>query len=88
MSKQTVYFDFEGTAVITVTDAAPDDLLTRCDETWRDTFYPLFDTSDIYEHWTYNAAANGITDISELDGWADVEPGAVTLSIEDLDTHL
>ena len=49
---------------------------------WRDHLYNLHTEADVLDHWAYNAAANGVTDVSQLDGWADVPPGVVTFSVE------
>lgn len=33
------------------------------------------------EHLAYNAVANGIEDANRLDGWADLENGALTMRV-------
>lgn len=50
---------------------------------WRNVYYPLTTLGQVLEHWTFNAVQNGITDVSRLDGWADLDPGVVTVSVED-----
>lgn len=37
------------------------------------------------EHLAFNAVANGIEDASRLDGWADIEPGAVTMRLQNVE---
>ena len=48
---------------------------------FRLTLYDLFTEKDVLDHFTYNAVANGVNDASELDGWADLTPGQVTMDI-------
>ena len=48
---------------------------------WRNTFYDLRDESDVIEHFAFNALANGVNDASQLDGWADLPRGAVTMQV-------
>lgn len=44
---------------------------------WQDMFYAMDTEGDVVEHLAYNYIANGVETISRLDGWADVEAGAV-----------
>jgi hypothetical protein len=46
---------------------------------FRKTLYELRTQEEVLDHWAYNAACNGVTDASELDGWADLEKGQVTM---------
>lgn len=48
---------------------------------WRAQMYPLHTRNDVLNHLAINAATSGVTDISELDGWADVSPGEITAQI-------
>lgn len=48
---------------------------------FRLTLYDLFTEKDVLDHLVYNCAANGIDDASRLDGWADLEPGQVTMEV-------
>lgn len=42
------------------------------DDDWRKQFYPsIRRPQDLAEHFAYNAVANGITNLSQLDGFAD-----------------
>jgi hypothetical protein len=43
---------------------------------------------DVLKHWAFNASSNNIWDISELDGWADVEKGVVTMRAEVIDVEV
>lgn len=64
----------------------PEDWITRVGtREWRDSFYDMEEAADVYEHLAYNAIANGVTDISVLDGWGDIERGAIRFHVEDLD---
>lgn len=58
--------------------------------------FPYFNLNDgvrtpltkdqVVAHLAHNALSNGVTDINELDGWADYPAGAVTLHV--VDTHI
>lgn len=62
------------------------DAISRCGEKeWRDNFYnfsPENLSRDVLEHWATNAIANGIEDVSRLEGWADLDPGQITMRID------
>jgi len=50
--------------------------------TWRMThIYDIPDEDGIWKHLAYNAISNGVTDASRLDGWADLEPGQLTMFV-------
>lgn len=73
------------TVQVTIND---DSVVTRCIENedgWRDTFYRLETEDDVLEHLAYNCINNGVEDVSRLDGWADLEPGAATARIIDVE---
>lgn len=36
------------------------------------------------EHLAYNAVVNGVGDAKSLDGWVDLEPKSVTMTISDV----
>lgn len=55
---------------------------------WRSQFYGLRTTEQVIEHWIYNYLCNGVTDVSRLDGWADLAHGAVTFETEFSDLEL
>lgn len=48
---------------------------------WRDTFYDLDGENGVIEMFAYNAAANGVHRVSQLDGWGDVDLTAVTMNV-------
>lgn len=78
--------DFELT--IKFASDAPDDVLTRASDPgfpyWQMNGEPL--TADqTLEHLAHNALRNGVTDLSDLDGWADLLPGMATMAVTDLD---
>lgn len=52
---------------------------------WRSQFYDLHTEEDVAEHFVFNAVANGIYDVSDLEGWADVQKGAVRIEIDSTD---
>jgi hypothetical protein len=50
---------------------------------WRTHMYRHIKTrEDVLRHWAHNAVANGVTDVSDLDGWADVRRGTVTFLVD------
>jgi hypothetical protein len=52
---------------------------------WRSQFYDLHTEDEVAEHFVFNAVTNGIYDVSGLEGWADIQPGAVRVEIDDSD---
>lgn len=49
---------------------------------WQDIMYPLPDADDVLRHWAFNRVANGVSDPSLLDGWADLPAREVTVRID------
>lgn len=49
---------------------------------WCDIYYGRMDVDQVMEHLAYNCAANSVEDASRLDGWADLEPGVLTMSFD------
>lgn len=49
---------------------------------WRNIYYDITSREGVLEHLAYNAIANGVEDASRLDGWADLEPGAITMRVQ------
>jgi hypothetical protein len=46
--------------------------------------YPGLVTQDqLLDHLAYNALVNGVTDASRLDGWGDLERGALTMCVRE-----
>lgn len=82
------------TVHIDIDDGLCPDVITRCTENttavnglgesqgWRDTFYPLETEDQVYEHLAFNCLVNGVTDITRLDGWADVPEDAVRMWVD------
>ena len=60
----TLYF--EGSARIELDEA----VIEAVDDEWRDSFYDLYDASEIASHVGYNLIVNRIP-LSHMDGWAD-----------------
>lgn len=52
---------------------------------WRNTYYALRTREDVLEHFASNAVRNGVEDASRLDGWADLDPGVVTMRVDTVD---
>jgi len=48
------------------------------DPTWRESFYELLYEDEVLSHLLWNVTANHVTDISQLDGWADIPKGTIT----------
>lgn len=80
--------EMASTVVITASDDAPADWLTRVT---RDDFpYRHMDGSALseregLEHLAYNAVANGVEDASRLDGWSDLDRGVLTMRVLDIE---
>ena len=51
------------------------------DKEWRETFYNICTLQQLAEHFAYNRIANGIEDISMLDGFADQEESTVKMRV-------
>lgn len=81
-------FDVQVAANVQVTVRDGSDAITRVTgpggDEWRSMFYRLHTEQDVLWHWAYNAVANNVQDASRLDGWADLEPGDVTLDLESI----
>jgi hypothetical protein len=64
-------------------DIKDQDAIDRCfTDEWRSAMYNLRTEGEVLEHWAAIAIRNGTTDVSKLDGWADLEPGVVTMEIK------
>lgn len=88
-TRQRVYLDFDGLATISISKDAPTDVVRRyLNEEWASAHYSFDGDDGVYEHWVYNAIVNGITDIAELDGWADVPPGTVQIDLSNIHANL
>ncbi len=75
-------------ATVVVDDPEPFERVTGPDgDEWRSRFYDLYTDADVAEHLAFNAIANRIHDVSELEGWADVQPGLVRVEIDDTDVQ-
>jgi len=44
---------------------------------WRRQYYDYYSVADVAEHLTFNFIRNQVTDVRELDGFADQPPAAV-----------
>jgi hypothetical protein len=87
MSDRLYLCDVTIAASVTVHDPEPIERVTGPGgDEWRSQFYDLHTAEDVIEHFVFNAI-QGVHDITKLDGWADVDPAAVTIAIEDTDLH-
>jgi hypothetical protein len=69
--------------VIDIRDREPIERVTGPGgDEWRAHLYPLRTEDDVLDHWAYNAAMNGVVDVCQLDGWADVPAETVTFRVE------
>lgn len=53
------------------------------DPDWGGRLYGVMDQEEVLAHLAANCVNNGTVDATRLDGWADLEPGQVTMSIKD-----
>lgn len=82
------YLEVSASMIVTLNDA-PDDWLDRCfTEEWQAYMYRMKDEKEVYSHLAYNALVNDVDDISRLEGWADIEPGAVRLRVSSIDVDV
>lgn len=49
---------------------------------WQDIYYGAMTVEQVMEHLAFNCAANGVEDARRLDGWADLEPGVLTMHLD------
>lgn len=70
------------TVRITINDPEPIERVTGPNgPEWRSQLYDLRTEGDVLEHWANNAIRNGIVDVCQLDGWADVPAETVTFCV-------
>ena len=73
---------------VTITDDAPADVLERASMPgfpyWQANGQPLT-RSQLVDHLAHNALRNGVADLSQLDGWGDLEPGVATMAVTELE---
>lgn len=70
---------------ITVSDGAPEDVISRgITDDFREVLYDFRSEDEVIEHLAYNCIANGVEDAVRLDGWADLEPGLLTMAVVDV----
>lgn len=83
-SKRGVDVEMAATVHITINDREPIERVTGRDgDEWREQMYPLHTEDDVLEHWASNAVRNGVVDVCQLDGWADVPAETVTFQVWD-----
>jgi len=95
----TGVFDVEVRCRVRVTITDPD-VVRRCVENhddqgvpqpdvqggsgWWNTYYPIRSRDGVLAHLACNAVANDISKAYDLDGWADLDPDAATMYVEDV----
>jgi len=48
---------------------------------WRAQLYNLRTEDDVLDHLAYNAVANNVERVNQLDGWADLPDDAATMEV-------
>lgn len=85
-----LYYNNTATFVL---EGAPEDIERAFDRATEDDFpYKKsngqpFDNDDTDQHLAWNVLSNGVTDISQLDGWADFERGKITFRVTTVDVE-
>lgn len=81
--KKKYTIEIEIPTKLTLTDEAPDDVITRCfTKEWQDHMFTLATEDEVMDHLAYNLIENGVEDISRLDGWADIPEGVAMMSTD------
>lgn len=72
--------------LVTVTiEVNDDEVIRRCTENidgWREQMYKLYTTEDVLTHFAFNAIANGVTQVNNLDGWANSAKDAAVFTVD------
>lgn len=55
---------------------------TEGEKGFQDYYYGPMTVDEVMQHLAFNCVANGVEDASRLDGWADLEPGQLTMDFE------
>ena len=85
---QSERYEVTATVYVSVTVNDPEVIDRVCGvgaDEWRAQFYDMWSPEEVVEHFAFNAITNGVHDISRLDGWADCDPAAVTIEVENCD---
>lgn len=79
-----VTYEVETTIRVRITVGDPEYVLRCVDniDGWRDKLYDLEEPDDVFRHLAFNAVFNEVADARRLDGWADLERGALTMAVE------
>lgn len=79
-----------GIVEINIVDREPIERVTGPNgDGWREVLYKTLKTEDdVLKHWAFNAVQNNVSDISQLDGWADLNPGVVTMRVDVADVEV
>lgn len=85
--KKTIVKQVSAVFEVTIHEGAPDDLFSRManDEELYSALYGKMTEQEVYAHWAHNAVANGVEDVSRLDGWADVPKYAVQFDVSNVE---
>ena len=73
---------------VTVHDPSVIDRVVDNIDGWQETYYAMTTRKEVIEHLVYNLLANGIRNVSLLDGWADCERNAVDFKINWIETEV
>lgn len=76
----TFDIDFNGIVEVTVNDPSAFDRVNEPE--WVKDYYGIDSKAAMIEHLAWNAVANGYHDASRLDGFADLEPGVITMELD------
>ena len=85
--KRRVNVRLDFTIEISIKDEGAITRATENEDGFRETHYDFRTEEEVLEHFAFNRAANRCYDASQLDGWADLPLGAVTMSIVDEDVE-
>src|ERR1700683_1589263 len=82
--------EIEMLATVQITFHEETDAITRITgpkgDEWREHMYRWIKTEDdVLTWWAASALADGIVDICQLDGWADLPAEAITMSVVNLE---
>lgn len=85
MTERVVYVPVE--AIVKIRINNEDAILRATERQGEDAEYFNADLTaeDIYKHFAYNAVANGMGDVSRLDGWADLTWQEVQMDVIDVE---
>ena len=73
--------------IVTVQNGNAVDRCLNDEDGWRtQMYYDLAMPHEVFGHWAYNCVVNGVERVNRLDGWADLDDDAVTMSVAEFDS--